>query len=42
LVPLQLYFTFKKENTVNGMEEIREWAQRNNKPIRYKFFFGWI
>jgi hypothetical protein len=42
LVPLHLYFTFKKENTVNGMEEIREWAQRNNKPIRYKFFFGWI
>lgn len=42
LVPIQLYFTFKKENTVNGMNEIREWAQRNNKPIRYKFFFGWI
>ncbi|CAH1057826.1 hypothetical protein [Paenibacillus pseudetheri] len=42
LVPLHLYFTFKKENTVNGMEEIREWAKRNNKPIRYKFFFGWI
>ncbi|MEK5394848.1 hypothetical protein ACN6KS_03965 [Paenibacillus nitricinens] len=42
LVPIQLYFTFKKENTVNGMNEIKEWAQRNNKPIRYKFFFGWI
>lgn len=42
LVPLHLYFTFKKENTANGIEEIREWAQRNNKPIRYKFFFGWI
>ncbi|MNW00995.1 hypothetical protein D3C71_1965660 [compost metagenome] len=42
LVPIQLYFTFKKENTVNGMNEIREWAQRNNKPIGYKFFFGWI
>ncbi|MGE7615815.1 hypothetical protein [Paenibacillus sp. FSL R5-0744] len=42
LVPLHLYFTFKKENTANGIEEIREWAKRNNKPIRYKFFFGWI
>lgn len=42
LVPIQLYFTFKKENTANGIEEIREWAKRNNKPIRYKFFFGWI
>jgi hypothetical protein len=42
LVPLDLYFTFKENAAINGMEEIKEWAKRNNKPIKYKFFFGWI
>jgi hypothetical protein len=42
IVPLNMYFTLKKGNTVNGVEEIREWAKRNSKPIKDKFFFGWI
>lgn len=32
LVPLHLYFTFKKENTANGIEEIREWAKETTNP----------
>jgi hypothetical protein len=42
LVPLDLYFTFKKEDAINGMEEIKWWAKRNNISIKYKFFWGWV
>jgi hypothetical protein len=42
LVPLDLYFTFRKDTTINGIEEIRKWAKRNEVPLKYKFFWGWI
>ncbi|KAA8785424.1 hypothetical protein EC604_16400 [Paenibacillus amylolyticus] len=38
IVPMDLCFYFKRDQETAGVEAVREWAARNNKEIKHKFF----
>lgn len=38
LVPMDLCFYFKRDQETAGVEAVHEWAARNDKEIKHKFF----
>jgi hypothetical protein len=42
IVPVGLYFTFTRDRTAEGLEELEGWAARNRKPVERRFFVGWV
>ncbi|WP_434752260.1 hypothetical protein [Paenibacillus amylolyticus] len=38
IVPMDLCFYFQKGQETEGVEAVREWAARNDKDIKHKFF----
>lgn len=42
MVPMDLCFYFKRDQETAGVEAVREWAARNDKEIKHKFFQSWV
>ncbi|MDP9701502.1 hypothetical protein J2T16_004444 [Paenibacillus intestini] len=42
IVPMDLCFYFKGDQEAAGVEAVREWAARNDKEIKHKFFQTWM
>lgn len=42
IVPMDLCFYFKGDQENAGVEAVREWAARNDKEIKHKFFQSWV
>ncbi len=42
IVPMDLCFYFKGDQEIAGVEAVREWAARNDKEIKHKFFQSWV
>lgn len=42
IVPMDLCFYFKGDQETAGVEAVREWAARNDKEIKHKFFQSWV
>ncbi|MBB6021136.1 hypothetical protein HNR77_002229 [Paenibacillus sp. JGP012] len=38
IVPMDLCFYFKRDQETAGVEAVHEWAARNDKEIKHKFF----
>ncbi len=38
LVPMDLCFYFQKNQETAGLQDIHEWAERNQKEVKHKFF----
>lgn len=38
LVPVDLCFYFQRNQETEGLEELHEWAARNHKDMKHKFF----
>lgn len=38
LVPMDLCFYFHRDQEIAGVEAVHEWAARNDKEIKHKFF----
>lgn len=42
MVPVRLCFKFINSDRARGEEELKRWAEENEKPIVYRFFMMWI
>ncbi|MFK7693093.1 hypothetical protein [Paenibacillus sp. HJGM_3] len=42
MVPMQLYFAFRKSDRMDGLAQLRRWAEKNNVSIQYKSFMMWV
>ncbi|TNJ68119.1 hypothetical protein FE784_00180 [Paenibacillus hemerocallicola] len=42
MVPVRLCFKFINSDRARGEEELKRWAEENEKPIVFRFFMMWI